>query len=119
MTHALIYLSDELILFKTNAMAELEWLGKKVEAVNEKVKNINKALESMENYNYQYNMKLGIPRTLGTWISEWHRETIRGIQREYSSKPLKHSIVKRISPSTLGYKSETSLAQAKIYDHLY
>ena len=57
-------------------MTELERLGKKVEAVNEKVKNINKALESMENYNYQYNIKLGIPRTLGTWISEWHRETI-------------------------------------------
>ena len=57
---------DELILFKTNAMAELERLGKKIEAVNEKVKNINKAIESMENYSYQYNIKLGIPRTLRT-----------------------------------------------------
>ena len=47
-------------------MAELERLGKKVEAVNEKVKNLNKALESMENYNCQYKIKLGIPRTLGT-----------------------------------------------------
>jgi len=49
-------------------MAELERLGKKVEAVNEKVKNINKAIESMENYIYirQYNIKLGIPRTLRT-----------------------------------------------------
>ena len=31
-------------------MAELERLGKKIEAVNEKVKNITKAIESMENY---------------------------------------------------------------------
>ena len=46
---------DELILFKTNAMAELERLGKKIEAVNEKVKNISEAIESMENYSYQYN----------------------------------------------------------------
>ena len=37
---------DELILFKTKAMAELERLGKKIE----KVKNITKAIESMENY---------------------------------------------------------------------
>ena len=44
---------DELIFLKTNAMTELERLGKKVEAVNEKVKNINKAIESMENYSYQ------------------------------------------------------------------
>ena len=43
---------DELILFKTNAMAELERLGKKIEAVNEKVKNISEAIESMENYSY-------------------------------------------------------------------
>ena len=49
---------DELILFKTNAMAELERLGKKIEAVNEKVKNISEAIESMENYSYQYNIKL-------------------------------------------------------------
>ena len=53
---------DELILFKTNAMAELERLGKKIEAVNEKVKNISEAIESMENYSYQYNIKLvGFP----------------------------------------------------------
>ena len=53
---------DELILFKTNAMAELERLGKKIEAVNEKVKNINKAIESIENYSYQCNIKLvGFP----------------------------------------------------------
>ena len=53
---------DELILFKTNAMAELERLGKKIEAVNEKVKNINKAIESIENYSYQCNLKLvGFP----------------------------------------------------------
>ena len=43
---------DELILFKTNAMAELERLGKKIEAVNEKVKNISEAIESMGNYSY-------------------------------------------------------------------
>ena len=53
---------DELILFKTNAMAELERLGKKIEAVNEKVKNISEAIESMENYSYQYNKKVvGFP----------------------------------------------------------
>ena len=51
-----------MILFKTNAMAELERLGKKIEAVNEKVKNINKAIESIENYSYQCNIKLvGFP----------------------------------------------------------
>ena len=49
---------DELILFKTNAMAELERLGKKIEAVNEKVKKISEAIESMENYGYQYNICL-------------------------------------------------------------
>ena len=49
---------DELILVKANAMAELERLGKKIEAVNEKVKNINKAIESIETYSYQYNVKL-------------------------------------------------------------
>ena len=54
--------NDELILFKTNAMAELERLGKKIEAVNEKVKNISEAIESIENYSYQYNIKLvGFP----------------------------------------------------------
>ena len=43
-------------------MAELERLGKKIEAVNEKVKNISEAIESMENYSYQYNIKLvGFP----------------------------------------------------------
>ena len=53
---------DELILFKTNAMAELERLGKKIEAVNEKVKSISEAIESMENYSYQYNIKVvGFP----------------------------------------------------------
>ena len=52
---------DELILFKTNAMAELERLGKKIEAVNEKVKNISEAIESMENYSYQYNIELVVP----------------------------------------------------------
>ncbi|CAH3176472.1 unnamed protein product [Porites lobata] len=53
---------DELILFKTNAMAELERLGKKIEAVKEKVKNISEAIESMENYSYQYNINLvGFP----------------------------------------------------------
>ena len=53
---------DELILFKTNAMAEPERLGKKIEAVNEKVKSISEAIESMENYSYQYNIKVvGFP----------------------------------------------------------
>ena len=43
-------------------MAELERLGKKIEAVNEKVKNINKAIESIENYSYRCNIKLvGFP----------------------------------------------------------
>ena len=43
-------------------MAELERLGKKIEAVNEKVKNISEAIESMENYSYQYNIKVvGFP----------------------------------------------------------
>ena len=45
---------DELMLFKTNAMVELERLGKKIEAVE--------AIESMGNYSYQYNVKLvGFP----------------------------------------------------------
>ena len=53
---------DELVLFKTNAMAELERLGKKIEAVNEKVKNVSEAIESMENYSYQYSIKVvGFP----------------------------------------------------------
>ena len=53
---------DELSLFKTNVMVELERLGKKIEAVNEKVKNISEAIESIENYSYQYNIKLvGFP----------------------------------------------------------
>ena len=43
-------------------MAELERLGKKIEAVNEKVQNINKAIESIANYSYQCNIKLvGFP----------------------------------------------------------
>ena len=53
---------DELILFKTNVMVELELLGKKIEAVNEKVKNISEPIESIENYSYQYIIKLvGFP----------------------------------------------------------
>ena len=38
-------------------MAELERLGKKIEALNEKVKNISEVIESVENYSYQYNIK--------------------------------------------------------------
>ena len=43
-------------------MAELELLGKKIEAVNEKVINISEAIESMGNYSYRYDIKLvGFP----------------------------------------------------------
>ena len=147
---------DELILFKTNAMAELERLGKKIEAVNEKVKNISEAIESMENYSYQYNIKLvGFPelyehesandtaklfleifKAIGASeltvqdIDITHRVQSRSDTRP---KPIICKFVRRlakenvmnhrrevesISPSTLGYSSETSLEQAKIYDHL-
>ena len=147
---------DELMLFKTNAMVELERLGKKIEVVNEKVKNISEAIESMENYSYQYNIKLvGFPelcehesandtaklcleifKAIGA--SELTSQDIDIAHRVQSRsdigpKPIICKFVRRlakenvmnhrrevesISPSTLGYSSETSLAPAKIYDHL-
>ena len=75
---------DELILFKTNAMAELERLGKKIEAVNEKVKKISEAIESMENYSYQYNIKL-LDSLNSTNMNR------RMTPRNYASKSLKPS----------------------------
>ena len=95
----------------------------------------------MENYSYQYNIKLGIPRTLRTWISEWNRETIKILISLTVSNPAvtlgpisylqicsKIGEGKCYEPPTrsgkcfslysMGYSSETSLAQAKIYDHL-
>ena len=45
-------------------MAEKELIGKKIEEAkkNEKITNISKAIENMENYRYQYNIKLvGFP----------------------------------------------------------
>ena len=75
---------DELMLFKTNAMAELERLGKKIEAVNEKVKKISEAIESMENYGYQYNIKLvGFP--------ELYEHNRRMTPQNCASKSLKPS----------------------------
>ena len=76
---------DELILFKTNAMAELGRLGKKIEAVNEKVKNISEAIESMENYSYQYNIKL-LDSLNSTNMNR------RMTPRNYASKSLKPSV---------------------------
>ena len=147
---------DELILFKTNAMAELERLGENIEAFNEKVKNISGIMESMENYSYQYNIKLvgfpelyehesandtaklcleifkaiGASELTGQDIDIAHRVQPRSY---IGPKPIICKFVRRlakeivmnhrrevesISPSTLGNSSETSLEQAKIYDHL-
>ena len=121
-----------------------------------KSKNISEAIESMENYSYQYNIKLvGLPELYehesandtaklcleifkaigaseltGQDIDIAHRVQSRS---DIGPKPIICKFVRRlakenvmnhrrevesISPSTLGYSSETSLEQAKIYDHL-
>ena len=133
-------------------MAELERLGKKIEALNEKVKNISEVIESVENYSYQYNIKfelyehesakdtaklcleifkaIGASELPGQDIDIAHRVQSRS---DIGPKPIICKFVRRlakenvmnhrrevesISRSTLGYSSETSLEQAKIYDHL-
>ena len=137
-------------------MAEVERLGKKIEAVNEKVKNISEAIESMENYSYQYNIKLvafpelyepesandtaklcleifkaiGASKLTDQDIDIAHRAQSRS---DIGPKPIICKFVRRlarenvmnhrrevesISSSTPGCSAETSLQQAKIYDHL-
>ena len=56
---------DKLIRFKNNSLKELERLDKKIEAVSKKVNNISEAIDHMESYSYQYNVKLvGFPELL-------------------------------------------------------
>ena len=147
---------DELILFKSNALKELERLGKKIEDVSEKVNNISEAIDNMESYSYQYNIKLvGFPElhehesaieTTNLCLEIFKAIGVSGItshdidiahrvksRRDFGPKPIICKFVRRLAkenvmnrrrevesvhPSILGYDSETSLAQAKIYDHL-
>ena len=120
------------------------------------VKNISEAIESMENYSYQYNIKLvGFPELYehesANDTAKLFLEIFKAIgaseltvqdidiahcvqsRSDTGPKPIICKFVRRlakenvmnhrrevesISPSTLGYSSETSLEQAKIYDHL-
>ena len=147
---------DELILFKNNTLKELERLGKKIEAVSERLNNICEAIDSMESYSYQYNIKLvGFPEahehesaieTANLCLEIFKAIGVSGLtshdidiahrvksRSDTGPKPIICKFVRRmtkenvmnrrrevgkISPSILGYNSETSLAQAKIYDHL-
>ena len=112
-------------------MKDLERLGKKIEAVSERVNNISEAIDSMDSYRgYQYNIKLEHESAIETASHDIDIAQRVKFRRGIGPKPIickfvrrlaKENVVnrrrevERISPSILGYYSETPLAQAKIY----
>ena len=55
--------NDDLILFKNNTMKELKHINQQVNIISKKCEVIANAVEQIEDYSYQYNIKItGMPQ---------------------------------------------------------
>jgi methyl-accepting chemotaxis protein len=58
---------DDLVSFKNNTNTELKYIKSQVEIISTKCKKIAKAVDQLEDYSYQYNLKIvGIPQEQAT-----------------------------------------------------
>jgi methyl-accepting chemotaxis protein len=54
---------DDLVSFKNNTNTELKYIKSQVEIISTKCDKIAKAIDQLEDYSYQYNLKIvGIPQ---------------------------------------------------------
>jgi uncharacterized phage infection (PIP) family protein YhgE len=62
---------DDLVSFKNNTNTELKYIKSQVEIISTKCDKIAKAVDQLEDYSYQYNLKIvGIPQEQATETAE-------------------------------------------------
>ena len=62
---------DDLVSFKNNTNTELKYIKSQVEIISTKCDKIAKAIDQLEDYSYQYNLKIvGIPQEQATETAE-------------------------------------------------
>ncbi|CAB3985927.1 Hypothetical predicted protein [Paramuricea clavata] len=62
---------DDLVSFKNNTNTDLKYIKSQVEIISTKCEKIAKAVDQLEDYSYQYNLKIvGIPQEQATETAE-------------------------------------------------